>query len=137
MTDRSSLSPEQRVAIVIGGNFTPDALGSNHAAILSAIRADPTGHLAAFEHMFPAGAALQDALVEAHLPAFLAIVAPLAPEPTRRVVNRLLSATTAIASAQRAEYTEAETATETNEIARRAALLADRRLDLQALFPNR
>ena len=82
---------EQDVLQLVGGNFTPDALGPAYDAILARARAAPDAYLDAFERLFlrtPIDPKVHSGL---HLPGLLRLLADRAPERVRALAGQLLS----------------------------------------------
>ncbi len=78
------------VALVVGGNFTPHAMGGAFTRILDRLRAAPAAHLDAFERLYVTPGLDSRALSRLHLDSFLEIMRPLAPERVRTLADRLL-----------------------------------------------
>lgn len=126
-TNTATLSPAERVKLVVGGNFTIDALGPLHTETLAAIAADPAGHFRAFERLYLAQRPGRRILTELHLPAFVAIIARHLPEQARQAARALLARSTSLARAQEAELAETTDESAAQEIARQRRQLEARR----------
>lgn len=90
-----ALAPDRRieedVRQIVGGNFTPDALGPDrHREVIVRVRARPEEYLRVFESLF-LGTRF-DARSHSHLylPSFLSLVADVAPDRVRSAASRLL-----------------------------------------------
>lgn len=82
---------EQDVRMIVGGNFTPDALGpETYAATRARAESDPERYLQVAQRLFmgPAFDARQHA--DLHLPLLLKLTSVSAPELTREVAVRLV-----------------------------------------------
>lgn len=126
-TNSVALSPEERVKLVVGGNFTIDALGPLFNETLAAIAADPAAHFRAFERLYLARRPGRRTLTELHLPAFVAIIARHLPLPARQAARALLARSTSLARAQEAELAETTDESAAQEIARQRRQLEARR----------
>lgn len=89
--DAAVRQAEQVVLMIVGGNFTPDALGpEEHRRILARLRADPRTHLDAFERLFLRGRPDSRAQSRLHLPNLLRLLGDVAPDRVRALAGRLL-----------------------------------------------
>jgi enoyl-CoA hydratase/carnithine racemase len=127
MTDTAPLTPQQRVLLFVGGNFSRAALGPRYQQILDAIDADPRAHLAAFDQLFLARPASRLDLTDRHLDSFVARMARHLPQEAREVARRLLARMASLARAQAREMTEAADESSTVEIDRQQRELVARR----------
>jgi hypothetical protein len=132
-TTSPSLSPDQRVKLVVGGNFTLDALGPLHRDTLAAIAADPQAHFRAFQRLYLAARPSRRALTELFLPAFLKHLAPHLPSEARRAARTLLTRSRTLAQAQEAALDEAVGETAVQEITRQRSQLSARMAALARL----
>lgn len=130
----ATLSPEDRVRLVVGGRLTPDAVGQQaYDELHAAINADPAAHLAAFERLFLTNRPSRRAITELHLGSFLARMRSHLPEAAEAAARRLDAL---MASLERRQAAEAEEVGETStgaaaaEIARQRRQLARRRGEL-------
>jgi hypothetical protein len=127
---------EKLVAIVVGGHFTPDALGPEYDQILAAVRANPQEHLQAFEHLYLGPEAETARFADLHLPTLLRILAPVAPDAVAHLATALASRFSSVAHEQEAEFAAASEATEANDVARRRRRLNARLAELRPLIPG-
>lgn len=81
---------ERDLAVIVGGNFTPDSLGPEHDRILERLRAAPAAYLDAFERLFLARGANAQVLSDLRPEAFLAELQSVAPERVRTIAERLV-----------------------------------------------
>ncbi|MDB5676271.1 MAG: hypothetical protein JWM65_3253 [Sphingomonas bacterium] len=128
---------EHRVALIVGGNFTADALGPRYEATLRAVAQAPADHLAAFDRLYLSATADPGRFADLHLPRFLQIVAPLLPGPTAQAAATLGRRFNSVAQHQEAEMAEAAEAAEAataQDVARRRRRLIARRNELNALL---
>jgi len=132
-TNTVTLTPEDRVKLIVGGNFTIDALGPLHADTLAAVRADPMAHFRAFERLYLARPTSRTALTDLFLNGFLALIKPSLPNEARRAARALLSRSNDLVGAQEAELEAAGDAETADEIGRRQRRLAARRRALTAI----
>jgi hypothetical protein len=83
---------ENDINIIVGGNFTPDAMGPDvHGAILARVRTRPRDYLTKFEEMFLLKQLDPHLHSKLYLPRLLEILIVLRPRDTRRITNQLLS----------------------------------------------
>jgi len=128
------LSPtERRVALIVGGNFTADALGPQYDTTLQAVAQAPADHLAAFDRLYLSPRADVRGFADLHLPRFLEIVAPLLPGPVAQTAAALGRRFSTVAQHQEAELAEVSEAAGAQDVARRRRLIA-RRAELNALL---
>jgi len=132
-TSSPPLSPEQRVQLIAGGNFTLDALGPVYTDSLAAIAADPQAHFRAFERLYLTARPDRQALTELFLPAVLKHLAPHLPHETRRAARALLARSRSLAQAQETALDEAVGETAVQEIARQRSQLSARMAALARL----
>lgn len=125
---------EHRVAMIVGGNFTADALGPQYDATLQAVAQAPADHLAAFDRLYLSPAADTRRFADLHLPRFLEIVAPLLPGPVAQAAAALGRRFSAVAQQQEAEMADATEAVTAQDTARRRRRLIARRAELNALL---
>ena len=125
---------ERRVAVIVGGHFTPDALGPEYDEIVAAVRASPQEHLDAFEHLYLASGAGADRIADLHLPNLLRLLASVAPEATRHAAERLREMFAQVAHEQETEFVAATEADAANDVARRRRRLNARNDELRALL---
>ena len=78
---------ERDLAIIVGGNFTPDALGPEHGRIRERLRAAPAAYLDAFERLFLARGANAPTLARLRPEAFLAQLQSVAPDRVRTITE--------------------------------------------------
>lgn len=81
---------ERDLHMIVGGNFSIDALGHEHTEILKRVRAAPLAYLDAFERLFVARGSLRQDQSNLFLPSFLKLVADVAPDRVRSLATRLL-----------------------------------------------
>jgi hypothetical protein len=81
---------EDDLRTIVGGNFSPDALGDEYTRILQRLSAAPAAYLDAFERRFLAPSVDPRTLSHLYLPSFLERVASAAPERVRALSQRLL-----------------------------------------------
>jgi hypothetical protein len=129
-----STPAEKRVAIIVGGHFTPDALGPEYDQIIAAVRADAREHLQAFERLYLGAELDTGRFADLHLPNLLRILAPVAPDATARLASALERRFANVAHEQEAEYAAATEAGETSDVARRRRRLNARYSELRALM---
>lgn len=127
MTDTASLTPRQRVLMVVGGNFSSAALGPRYDAVVRAIEADPRAHLQAFQQLFIARRASRLALTDLHLDSFLQMISRQLPEEARAAARQLLGRMASLARAQEQEMAEATDEASSGEIGRQQRELVARR----------
>lgn len=137
MTEVTSLSPEERVLIFVGGRMSPDSLGPAHQQILDAIDADPGAHMDAFERLFLSGRPSRQTIAEAFLVPFLRRVQPRLPDRVQAAAQRLKGLMDSLARRQAGEADEAETVHAEAEIARQRRQLERRREDIARLLRGR
>lgn len=129
------LSPtERRVALIVGGNFTADALGPQYDTTLQAVAQAPADHLAAFDRLYLSPRADVRGFADLHLPRFLEIVAPLLPGPVAQTAAALGRRFSTVAQHQEAELAEVSEAAGAQDVARRRRRLIARRAELNALL---
>lgn len=132
-TTSPPLSPDRRVKLVVGGNFTLDALGPLHRDTLAAIAADPHAHFRAFQRLYLAAQPNRRVLTELFLPAFLKHLSPHLPSEARSAARTLLARSRALAQAQEAALDEAVGETAVQEITRQRSQLSARMAALARL----
>ncbi|CAN5495674.1 hypothetical protein BH10PSE14_BH10PSE14_36810 [soil metagenome] len=125
---------EHRVAMIVGGNFTADALGPQYDAALQAVAQAPADHLAAFDRLYLSPSADARGFADLHLPRFLEIVAPLLPGPVAQAAATLGRRFSSVARQQESEMAEASEAATANDVARRRRRLVARQGELNALL---
>lgn len=125
-TSSPPLSPDQRVKLVVGGNFSRDALGPLYSDTLAAIAADPQAHYRAFERLYLTARPTRQTLTELFLPAFVKHLAPHLPNEARRAARALLVRSRSLAQAQEAALDEAVGETAIQEITRQRNQLSAR-----------
>lgn len=81
---------ERDLAVIVGGNFTPDALGPEHGRIVQRLRAAPAAYIDAFERLYLARGANAQVLARLRPEAFLAQVQSVAPDRVRTIAERLV-----------------------------------------------
>lgn len=133
-TNTATLSAEDRVKLIVGGNFTIDALGPVYTDTLAAIDADPMAHFRAFERLYLSRKTSRSTLTELFLPAFLALIKPHIPNEARRAARALLTRSDALAQTQEAELAEADDEASAGEIGRQRRQLEARRSALNAII---
>lgn len=133
MEEAIDLTAEQRVRLIVGGNFTPDALGPAHAAILNAVRENPREHFRAFERLFLSREPGRRTLTELFLPAFLTIISEYLPNEAKRAARFLAGRMASIARAQEAEYLESGSERDLDETRRQQRQLNARLAALRDL----
>lgn len=129
-----STPAELRVAAVVGGHFTPDALGPAYNETIAAIRESPVEHLGAFERLYLSTDADLTHFADLHLPNLLQLLAPVAPEATRRIASSLEQRFASVARAQQAEIAAATEFSEADDVARRRRRLNARHDELRGLL---
>lgn len=134
MSDAATLPPEARVRLIVGGNFTIDALGQGYEDILAAVRTDPASHLRAFEQLYLSGNVSRRDLTELFLPNFLSVISPMLPDQAHRVARLLADKMSEVAREQEAEFYENVDEAEAVEISRQRQQLDDRRYDLNQIL---
>jgi hypothetical protein len=77
--------------LIVGGNFTYDALGVRYEAILARVHAAPLAYLDGFERLFIRPTAKARTQAQLYLPSFLALVADVAPERVKVLATGLLA----------------------------------------------
>ena len=136
MTDIAQFTPEDRVLLKVGGQFTPDSFDpEGYDAINRAVLDNPDAHLDAFERLFLNPRPSRAALTELHLPDFLQSLAELRPQRVQALARQLARLMGSLARRQTAE---AESSAESSdarvdEIARQRRQLARRRAGLGGL----
>lgn len=82
---------ERDVLQIVGGNFSPDALGPAYDQVIARLRAAPDAYLNAFERLFLSGRRL-DARAQSrlYLPSLLRLLGDAAPARVRSLAERLL-----------------------------------------------
>ena len=88
--ESTSSQIENDVRLIVGGNFSKDALGRAYDAILARARARPANYLSVFERLFVSRRLAPSAHSNLHLPHMLEIVADLQPQRVRQLANALL-----------------------------------------------
>ena len=130
MTDISQLTPEDRVKLKVGGQFTPDTFGlDDYRAINQAVLDNPDAHLDAFERLFLSPRPTRRALSELHFPSFLLGLRAVRPQRVEALARRLGGLMNSLA---RHQASEAEGLSESSdarieEVARQRRQLAARR----------
>jgi hypothetical protein len=81
---------ERDVRTIVGGNFTPHALGSGFTRILERLRAAPIAYLDAFERLFVLRDLDARTLSRLHLPSFLERMRTFSPERVKLLAERLV-----------------------------------------------
>ncbi|NIJ18684.1 DNA-binding SARP family transcriptional activator [Sphingomonas naasensis] len=127
MTGTATLTPRQRVLMVVGGNFSSAALGPRYDAVVRAIAADPRAHLQAFQQLYVARPASRLALTDLHLDSFLQMISRQLPQEARAVARQLLGRMASLARAQEQEMAEAADEAASGELGRQQRELVARR----------
>src|SRR4051794_13762397 len=127
-----STPDEQRVAVIVGGHFTPDALGPEYDPIIAAVRADPEGHLHAFERLYLGPDSDTARFADLHLPNLLRLLVTVAPGPVHELAAKLATRFASVAQEQAAEYVSATEAGQAGDAARRRRRLNARHSELRA-----
>ncbi len=81
---------EHDVMLIVGGNFTEDALGPLYHAVLTRLRNAPSAYLDTFERLFVARPVDARQLSKLYLAAFLQRLASAAPDRVRALAGRFL-----------------------------------------------
>jgi hypothetical protein len=81
---------EHDLRMIVGGNFSLDALGPEYEHILQRVRAAPIAYLDAFERLFTAPRIDPRVQSRLFLPSFLQLVADVAPDRVRAIASRLI-----------------------------------------------
>jgi len=111
---------ERRVWQIVGGRFVPDSVGPDeYDRIVATVRADPAGHISAFERLFLTGRPNARNIVQLNLPNFLALMAPVAPREVTRLAKRLQELMGSLVQMGEAELEEGIDAERADELARR------------------
>ena len=134
MTDISSMTADDRVRRIIGGNFSLDSLGSAYRQTIDAVRQDPSGHLEAFERIFLQSPLSQARVGELDPVALLESLLPLLPDRTRQVATAVASRFDSAARGREEAYLEAVESDEANDIAFQRQLIDDRRSEIRDLL---
>lgn len=122
---------EMRVAVIVGGHFSPDSLGPEYDQILAEVRAAPEEHLQAFEHLYLSPDSDTSGFADLHLPNLLSILRPVAPDATQRLGAQLAQRFAGVAHEQTAEFAAATEADEASDVARRRRRLNARQAELR------
>ncbi|HLZ85418.1 MAG TPA: hypothetical protein VKQ54_17785 [Caulobacteraceae bacterium] len=91
MTPSNERRREHDLNLIVGGNFTKDALGVLYDEVLARVKSDPGGYLDTFERLYVRRPADLRQLSRLYLPAFLQHVAGAEPQRVRALAGRLLS----------------------------------------------
>ena len=134
MARTANMSPASRVLRIVGGNFSPDALGPAYNRTIEAVRAAPGPHLAAFEQLFLRQPLSNERLGELDPATFLAIVMPLMPQEARRVAAAVAERFGAAARDRESAFYEATEEDAVTEIGFQRQLIDDRRFELNQLL---
>lgn len=82
---------DRDVLLIVGGSFTPDALGPEYERVLARVRGAPDAHLDAFERLFLRARMDARAHSRFHLPGLLRLLADRAPDRVRSLAARLVA----------------------------------------------
>lgn len=89
--ERAPSSIRHDILTVVGGNYSPDALGPLHQEIRERVRARPLEYLREFEAMFLSGRLDAAYVSNLHPQVLLTMVSDLQPERARRLAAGLAS----------------------------------------------
>jgi hypothetical protein len=78
------------IMLIVGGNFTEDALGPLYQEVLTRLRGAPSAYLDTFERLFVARPVNAQQLSKLYLPSFLQRLAGVAPDRVRALAGHLL-----------------------------------------------
>ena len=90
MTPRNDGQNERDLRLIVGGNFTKDALGALYDQVLARVMSNPAGYLDTFERLYVSGPADLKQLSKLYLPTFLQHVVGAEPQRVRVLAGRLL-----------------------------------------------
>lgn len=135
MANMPNMSPEDRVSIIVGGKFTADGIGqAAYDQIISAVAADPTAHMTAFEQLFLTGRPNRNAITDMHLVSFLTNMRQHLPDRVTAAAQRLNILMTSLARHQESEAAEVESERGRDEIDRQRSELQRQRAGLDQLL---
>ena len=134
MAAQPRMTPEDRVRLIVGGNFTRDALGSLVEEVNRAVKADPAAHIRAFEKLYLTGKPNRRAITELFLGNFIARIRATHPQDARRLVEKLQGLMGSLARVQESEALENTQDPAATEISRQRLQLEQRRTELAKLL---
>lgn len=105
MTVPAESQREHDIMLMVGGNFTEDALGPLYKKVLARLHGAPSAYLDTFERLFVARPLAAPQLSKLYLAAFLQRLAGAAPDRVRKLAGHFLGQvnTTAQAMEQAAQ----------------------------------
>jgi hypothetical protein len=137
MAEQQRLTPEDRVRLIVGGNFSRDALGSLVDEVNRDVQADPAAHIRAFESLYLTGRPDRRAITDLYLGNFIARIRTTHPQDARRLVERLQGLMGSLARVQESEAAENREDPAATEISRQRLQLEQRRAELVKLLNPR
>lgn len=90
MTAPAEIQREKDVMLMVGGNFSEDALGSLYRDVLTRLRNAPSAYLDTFERLFVTRPADARQISKLYLAAFLERLARAAPDRVRALAGHFL-----------------------------------------------
>lgn len=137
MTEQHRMTPEDRVRLIVGGNFSRDALGPLVDEVNRAVQADPAAHIQAFERLYLTGRPNRRAITDLFLGNFIARIRTTHPQDARRLAERLQGLMGSLARVQESEALENTQDPAATEISRQRLQLEQRRTELAKLLNPR
>lgn len=134
MTDIARMTHDERVRLIIGGNFSLDSLGPAYRQAIEAVRREPEAHLEAFERIFVSGPLSQAHIGELDPAALLAIVRPLLPDRVRQLAVATAAQLDSATRGRKAAFRKTTESDEANDIAFQRQLIDDRRADIRLML---